>query len=338
MRAVFITEANQEIGLGHLKRCYALAMAFVVDKIVEVEIIIPEINDANSRILREEKITYYSFINRIKFLRNQNPQELFFIVDIKTNFYDQFIQEFASKRIKMFGIDDFTQRNSSYTANFAPPNSLMPESFNDFQRNRNFIGWNWVPIQGKLWLAQNMQKNLINNILLLFGGSDGDRLSLPSCKYFTQILKENYFTLIGGPLMSKSDFKICQLIASKSENLGVVKSPANLYQLMGKNRFSITSFGHTFYELIALKNYPLGIYRSNFEVEGLLSKDNSLEDYLISVDEYKNIVNADSFLKSKEFWDARFESLQKQNSYIEGLSLQLESGCSNIKNIIYSAI
>ena len=338
MKAVFITEANQKIGLGHLKRCCALALELKIDNIVDVEIILPEVNEENSKILEQEKIIYFNFMDRVDFLRNLNTHELFFIVDVKSIFYDRFIQEFASKDVKIFGIDDFTHRNLNYTANFAPPTSVVPENFKDLQRDYNFIGWDWVPIQNELWAADNLQKTKKNNILLLFGGSDADRLSIPSCKHFTQNMEKNQFTLVGGPLMLENDFSVCQLIANESMNLSVTKSPANLFHLMSKNRFSITSFGHTFYELIALRNYPLGIYRSDLEVEGLLSSDNSLDDYLISLDEYKNLLEKDLKSEAIEFWGARFDTLNEKNQFLEELSHKLHLGCSNIKNVIYNAI
>ena len=315
MKAIFITEATQKIGLGHLKRCYALAQELKIDNIVDVEIIVPEINEENLKILKQKKIVYFNFMDRAEFLRNLNAHELFFIVDVKTSFYDQFIQELASKDVKIFGIDDFTHRNLIYTANFAPPTSVVPENYNDSQRNSNFIGWDWVPIQKELWDNDNLQESRKNNILLLFGGSDGDGLSVPSCKHFTQNMERNQFTLIVG-----------------------IRSPANLFRLMSKNRFSITSFGHTFYELIALRNYPLGIYRSNLEVEGLLSSDNSLDDYLISLDKYRNLLDKELKSEAIEFWDAKFDSLREKNQFLEELSHKLRFGCSNIKNVIYNAI
>lgn len=338
MKAIFITEATPKIGLGHLKRCYALALEFKTDNIVDVEIVLPEINEDNSKILKREKIEYFNFMDRVEFLRNLNAHELFFIVDVKTSFYDRFIQELASKDMRIFGIDDFTHRNLIYTANFAPPTSVLPENLNDLQKDSNFIGWDWVPIQKELWDNDNLQESRENNILLLFGGSDGDGLSVPSCKHFTRNMEKNQFTLIGGPLMLDNDFNVCQLIAKESKNLSIIRSPANLFHVMSKNRFSITSFGHTFYELIALRNYPLGIYRSNLEVEGLLSSDNSLEDYLISLDKYRNLLNKELKSEAIEFWDAKFDFLRKKNQFLEDLSHKLRLGCSNIKNVIYNAI
>jgi len=338
VKAIFITEANQKIGLGHLKRCYALALELKSDNIVDVEIVLPKINENNSKILKREKIEYSNFMDRVEFLRNLNAHELFFIVDVKTSFHDQFIQELASKDMRIFGIDDFTHRNSIYTANFAPPTSVVPENFNNLQKNCNFIGWDWVPIQKELWANDNLQESRENNILLLFGGSDGDGLSVPSCKHFTQNMEKNQFTLIGGPFMLDNDFNVCQLIAKESKNLSIIRSPANLFHVMSKNRFAITSFGHTFYELIALRNYPLGIYRNNLEVEGLLSSDNSLEDYLISLDKYRNLLNKELKSEAIEFWDAKFDFLREKNQFLENLSHKLRLGCSNIKNVIYNAI
>ena len=138
--------------------------------------------------------------------------------------------------------------------------------------------------------------------------------------------------------MLDNDFNVCQLIAKKSENLRVIRSPAKLFHLMNRTRFSITSFGHTFYELIALRNYPIGIYRSKLEVEGLLFSDNGFEDYLISLDKYRDLLDEELKSEAIEFWDAKFDFLREKNQFLEELSHKLRLGSLNIKNVIYNAI
>ena len=339
MRVVFITEASQEIGIGHLKRCFALAMEFAKDRNSNIEIIVPEICSGNLQILQDSKFTYFSFIDRLESLRNEKAQDILLIVDVITSFYDQFIEEFSNKNVKIFGIDDFTQRNLNYTANFAPPTSVMPGHFTEIQKKSNFIGWNWVPIQKELWVASKLvSKNRENNILLLFGGSDAGGLSLPSCKYFGQSSNENQFTLICGPLVPENISKACETAANEFANIKVLKSPSNLYELMARSFFSITSFGHTFYELIALKSNPLGIYRDLKEVAGLYSHSDSIKNFLIPLSEYNNIMSNDLNTGVDEFWASKFKSMKDINPLIEDLSLQLHSGCLNIKNIIFSSI
>ena len=138
--------------------------------------------------------------------------------------------------------------------------------------------------------------------------------------------------------MLDNDFNVCQLIAKESKNLRVIRSPAKLFHLMNRSRFSITSFGHTFYELIALRNYPIGIYRSKLEVEGLLFSDNGLEDYLISLDKYRDLLDEELKSEAIEFWDAKFDFLREKNQFLEELSHKLRLGSLNIKNVIYNAI
>lgn len=339
MRAVFITESSQEIGIGHLKRCFALATEFANERDLNIEIIVPEINRENLQILQDSKFIYFSINDRLQSLRNEKTQDMLFIVDVITSFYDQFIEEFSNKNVKIFGIDDFTHRNVNYTANFAPPTSVMPGHFTELQKTSNFIGWNWVPIQNELWVtAKLMPKNKEKNVLLLFGGSDAGGLSLPSCKHFGQSSKENQFTLICGPLMPENIFEACKTVENEFANIEVLKSPSNLYELMARSFFSITSFGHTFYELIALKSNPFGIYRDLKEVAGLYSYSDSIKDFLIPLSEYTDILSDDLNTGVDEFWALKFKSMKELNPLVEELSLQLRSGCLNIKSTILSSI
>jgi hypothetical protein len=133
-------------------------------------------------------------------------------------------------------------------------------------------------------------------------------------------------------------FEVCRDTASKSMNVKVLKSPPNLYEVMSKNSFSITSFGHTFYELIALKNHPLGIYRNLDEVAGLLSRGSPISDLLISLDEYRNLVSKNLNFALHKYWTSKFNKTDELGAFIDYLSEQLRSGCLNIKEVVYNSI
>jgi len=339
MKAVFITESSYEIGLGHLRRCFALACEFEKDKDFEIEFVLPKISKKTQQILEEHNFVYHSADERLDLLLNLDKTTLILIVDAKTSFYDGFLERMFEKSVQIFGIDDLSCRNIFYTANFSPPAAVIPDTFEFKQRKKNYIGWKWVPLHNPVTTVADFQEKRKGlGSLLLFGGSDPEALSAPSFDYFGRNLPEDNFILICGPLMKQSAIDECKQISSTYGNLEAIESPQNLSVLMDESFYSITTFGHTFYELIAHGNNPLGIYRDFDDVLGLFSTPDLIANNLVSVAQYRELLNENNPNTMTEFWHSRRESLGSVDPMIQDLSIELRQGSLNIKSVITDLI
>ena len=339
MKVVFITESSHEIGLGHLKRSLSLAFEFEKDMIFDIEIILPMYDKKTQEILEKQRFAYHSASERLDFFLNLDKTSLILIVDVKTNFYDEFLEKMFQKSVKIFGIDDLSYRNTLYTANFSPPAAVMPDAFEFEQREKNYIGWGWVPIHfPSSTVAPNQEKRNEHSALLMFGGSDPEALSALSFDYFGRNATEIDFSLICGPLMKSSAIVECKQISMRYRNLKVLKSPENLSALMNKSFASVTTFGHTFYELIAHGNSPLAIYRDIGDVLGLFGNPDFAENNLISIAQYREMMGENEPRFLTKFWGSVKKPMGSIDPSIQDVSTQLRRGSTNIKKAISSFI
>ena len=339
MKVVFITESSYEIGLGHLKRCLSLAFEFEKDKVFNIEIILPECNEQTHKILEDYDFTYHPASVRLDFLMSLEKSMLILIVDVKTGFFDGFLKQMFEKSVLIFGIDDLSHRNVLYTVNYSPPAAVIPDTFDNEQREKNYIGWEWIPIHKPFAMDPlHRKKRKENGTLLLFGGSDPEKLSAPSFDYFGKNLPENDFNLICGPLMKPSAIDKCKQISKKYKNLRVTESPENLSALMNDCFYSVTTFGHTFYELIAHGNNPLAIYRDINDVIGLFSAPDIMVNNLISIADYIEMISRNDPDIVSEFWHSKNMFMSATHPSVQVISNKLIQGSINIKTMITNLI
>jgi UDP-2,4-diacetamido-2,4,6-trideoxy-beta-L-altropyranose hydrolase len=339
MKAVFLTESSYDIGLGHLRRCLSLACEFEKDKVFEIEFLLPEIYGKTRQILEEQNFVYNYATERLEFFLKLDKATLVLIVDTKTSFYDEFLEKMFEKSVQIFGIDDLSHRNILYTANFSPPAAVIPNTFEFEQKKKNYIGWKWVPIhKPSTRVAPFQEKRKENDTLLLFGGSDPEALSSLSLNHFGRNLAENNFILICGPLMKQSAIDECKQISRIYGNLEVIESPQNLSVLMYCSSYSVTTFGHTFYELIAHGNNPLGIYRNIDDVLGLFSTPDLFANNLVSIAQYRELMIENDPSTVTEFWNSKKKSLGSVDPSIQEVSNELMRGSINIKTMITNLI
>jgi len=339
MKAVFITESSYDIGLGHLQRCLSLACEFEKDIVFEIEFILPKFNEKTRQILEEHNFVYYPASERLDFFLNLDKSYLILIVDTKTSFYDEFLEKMFEKSVQIFGIDDLSHRNILYTANFSPPAAVIPDTFEFEQIEKNHIGWKWVPIhKPSTRVAPLQEKRKEHGTLLLFGGSDPEALSAPSFDYFGRNLPENDFILICGPLMKQSAIDECKQISRIYGNLKVIESPHNLSVLMDKSFSAVTTFGHTFYELIAHGNSPLAIYRDVKDILGLFSNPDIIVNNLISIADYREMINRNDPDIVSTFWHSKNMFMSSIHPSIQVISNELNQGSINIKTMITNLI
>ena len=334
MHVVFLTECSYEIGLGHLKRCLTLEEEFRIAGGVTTEFIILNDDEDARHIAQEKNILISSLEKSIERLLLSSRTTTIFIVDVKTNSYDNFIENLSNLKFFIFGIDDLSHRNKLYLANFSPPAAELISKTSQ-QSDLNYIGWEWVPIASKVKNEEVFYEYFdIKDIFLFFGGSDVDRLSIPSSKFFCSEFSGYRINLICGPLMESSLLLELQDLKSQFDNLVLHISPKEIRSCMDINAFYITAFGHTYYELVSLGISPTLIYRTSKEIAGIKATLSSLRIPHLSTENYLSYLEVDGSARSRIFWEKSFKNQILSREHIRHLSKSLMMGSHNIVNAV----
>jgi spore coat polysaccharide biosynthesis predicted glycosyltransferase SpsG len=330
MHIIFLTECSNAIGLGHFKRCLTLGEEFLTCRDITIEFITSEENEEAQEIAKFSGVpcTYFNESTE-NLIINLNSLTIF-IVDVKTNLFDSLIEKISDSGFKIFGIDDLSHRNEFFQANFSPP-AAIPISDSYQQNSRNFIGWEWVPVLTN-YKEQQFENHVTKDIFLIFGGSDADNLSLPSCKFFCSIFDDYEIHLVCGPLMDKNSLSEVLKIKGEFSNLTLYLSPAVIQECFRKNALYVTTFGHAYYEMLAFGLNPTLVYRSPAEIAGIMSILSQLGNPQLITKGYLELLNVNQ--ESRKIWDLKFQNQNNNEETIKYLSSMLILGSENIVNKI----
>jgi spore coat polysaccharide biosynthesis predicted glycosyltransferase SpsG len=167
---------------------------------------------------------------------------------------------------------------------------------------------------------------------LIFGGSDADNLSIPSCKFFCSIFGDYEIHLVCGPLMDKNSLSEVQMIKGEFSNLTLYLSPAVIQECFRKNALYVTTFGHAYYEMLAFGLNPTLVYRSPAEIAGIMSILSQLGNPQLITKDYLDLLNVNQ--ESRKIWDLKFQNQNNNEETIQYLSSMLILGSENIVNEI----
>ena len=253
-RIVFRVEGNKEIGLGHIYRCLTLADS-MLDHTIFFAI------STNSQI-GIEKINshFYPLIefepghsNEIKAIDSFSP-------DIVVNdILDTDIEHIRLLKERGYRVINFEDQGDGKKEADAVINAMYDERSAGKDKHV-FVGHDYVCLRDEFYVAKPITvKDQVNNILLLFGGTDPSNLTETVLLWLHKIRNDVKLTVVTGPGYMHLD-KLTSDI--KGINATIVSNTKVITKYMEKADIAITSGGRTVFELASL-GIPMIVINQN---------------------------------------------------------------------------
>jgi len=285
---LFVTYASQEVGLGHLSRCIAIASELKECYGARTFFYINS-NGINERILENNGLSYldncqFGDEDRFKHkLMELSPLKV--IVDITNNLLNNDLQFINQLDLHVVLIDQYPRGKSNNVTSIIPSINL-----GNFKRKHNvYLGKEYIITSREIQFWRN-NKSIIqeNTITVMSGGS-----SIPEIKLISGLpnLNEAIIRFIIGPYAERNILEERLRDHCKS-NYEIYQNPQSIFLEIKKSKFVIMPFGISTYECIAL-GVPVVVYSVLWE------RDIELVEHL---EEQKVIYNGiDKYVKEIDF-------------------------------------
>lgn len=238
---LFIAHSSNTLGYGHVSRCLSL-----ISKLPNniLPILLTNKNQVIAKKVKDSKVEVLYEVN--DYLLN---------LDIDIVLYDSSNSDniLLEKLSKAFNILIYALDNFDYSSEFInvyinlfdqKPNAIKPK--NKIIRQ----GLEYAIISDKIL---NVKKEYgggseIDNILILFGGSDPNNLTKEVLMFLNSINHQCDVDVVLGPLNNNFDH-ISDLSKELKYKVNIFHDPNNLYEIMSKQDLSFSGCSTTFFEL-----------------------------------------------------------------------------------------
>lgn len=301
MKILFLTEGGENIGLGHLTRCIALAEGFreFKDKNCEVKFII-NTKDRISFLFKgyNFKIKKTDWIKEYKSLEKEIKTSRYVVVD--SYLAPKKVYEFISNLISPYQficIDDYFRIKypPSIVINFS-----VDEDKRKYYKNavKCLLGYKYIILRKAFWnIPKRRIRKSVKNILITLGGSIKA----------IRVLKK----IVGFLLQNSPSYRYHiisrEIFLNGKDNVFFYKdiSPYQLRDLSLKCDFGICAGGQTIYELLSTGLPLVGVYLARNQENNIrnLKKYKLLKDVLWrskDVSKILHIVNNHSYIFRKQ--------------------------------------
>lgn len=196
-RALFRVDGGQQIGLGHLIRC--IALAHMLKDNFEITFFCKEIPqlievDLDDNIIKVKKIH-----NEIQYLEQLTSLDTAVIDGY--NFDTEYMISVKTKGAKLVVIDDLCDKTyfADLIINHSP--AATKEGYNAQTYTKYALGIDYVLLRKKFLLqaAQNRTITKISSVLVCFGGADSQNYTLKALQVLSKISKFQTIIAITGP-------------------------------------------------------------------------------------------------------------------------------------------
>lgn len=253
---LFRCDGSNEIGMGHVVRCLALADELHAEFTCNVtfamrqsELGIQKVRDSYPVIVAEKNDFNYEL-----WLTNciQETKANILILDMRDG-----LPRYASRNIKqitsvkVITIDDPEDKRLEADLAFYPPVPQVRElNWTDFKGNL-YVGWEYVILRKEFLNPYPKPENDVPNILISMGATDPENMTVFVAEALAEIQMPFHAQIIVGNGYEHKE-KLFEKLSRVNFPHQVLVNPPNIAELMSKSDLAIISFGQTAYELAAL--------------------------------------------------------------------------------------
>lgn len=288
MEILFITEASDLIGMGHLSRCLSIAEVFRKNS-HEVKFYLRSNSKSISNILKERG---FEVCKTLKDLQRSNalteiPNKIVFL-DLSGSGFSSEIDELGMLGYLICLIDESDPaRLDKSDLHFMMPTARSNVNY----RGTEFIGWDWIPL--KLDVTNQRAISITSKqehyIVINFGGADPGELTELFCSNLSFIHPRQSVVVICGPYVSPARVLRIRSLVFGMPNVKVEHDPGNYAEICAGASLGIIAFGVSFYEFLFYQIPTVSIYRDASEVNSFVPIVDSMGTVLLSESEYRDI-------------------------------------------------
>lgn len=281
MNVAFRVDANQSIGIGHLIRCLGLCeelkrrgnSCFFVSKIYNEDLILKIKNENNFYKLSPSIDLKQDVKELISF---SNKKKIDWIITDNYELNEKYITEIKKNDFKVLSIDDYSQIH--YESDIVLNQNIGSDKlrYSSGENTYFLLGPKYVILRDKLLIRhKKIQKNEVNKILIMLGGTDKDNLILKIIKSIKFLTKQISFIVVIGPLNHHYN-EISKYVKENQLNIDVEKFPDQMEEIYLNSDISISAGGTSCYELayFGIPNIIITIAKNQINIAKNLDKYN----------------------------------------------------------------
>lgn len=257
---LFRCDGAEDIGLGHIVRCLALAEELKVEYNCQITFAVhrgkPGIDMIKEKsypvITVNENINTF---NEEEFLKNavQESDCKVVIMDFRENMSLDFLHSLRKQGIILVDIDDPKEKRLAADLAFYPPVPQVKRmDWSGFQ-GQLMVGWEWVIIRKEFTTMTNQQRIPYDRLHLLvtMGGTDPAGFTLTVIEALDLLEDDFETTVVLGAAFSREE-ELQSLLLRTKRKFRVLRNVQNMAAIMAQADLAIASFGMTAYELACM--------------------------------------------------------------------------------------
>ncbi len=326
---LFRCDGAEDIGLGHIVRCLALAEELKVEYNCQITFAVhrgkPGIDMIKERAY--PTITINEDINTFsekEFLKNA-VQESYcnvVIMDFREDISLDFLHSLRKQGIILVDIDDPNDKRLAADLAFYPPVPQVKKMDWSGFEGQLMVGWEWVILRKEFTAMANQQRipNDRLHVLVTMGGSDPAGFTLTVIKAL-DLLEDNFdTTVVIGAAFSREE-ELQSLLLKTERKFRILRNVQNMAAIMAQADLAIASFGMTAYELACMGVPALYMCLTDDHAESCQAfVDAGIAVNLGTDHSIEKIANQISLL----LWDGKYRDGMKANGkkVIDGYGVQ----------------
>jgi spore coat polysaccharide biosynthesis protein SpsF len=263
-KAVIRCDGDEQIGLGHVVRCLALAEELRDSQSVGVSFAMVAgkpgmdmVRNAGFPVIPlAEQVNEDTWLDEL--IRTRKPNAL--ILDVRSSLSPAFVRQWRKSGLLIVTIDDPSDRRLQADLAFYPPVPQVEEMDWSGFTGQLFVGWEWVLLRkqfaGHSELHGRFSSPDFSNphppeLLITMGGSDPAGLTLKALRALNQVKHAFHATIILGPSFAH-DGALSGLLGKVTFSYTILRNVQDMARVMKKADLALSSFGGTAYELAAM--------------------------------------------------------------------------------------
>ncbi|MDD4679889.1 MAG: UDP-2,4-diacetamido-2,4,6-trideoxy-beta-L-altropyranose hydrolase [Clostridia bacterium] len=252
-------DGAEDIGLGHVVRCLALAEELKAEYNCKITFAIhrgkPGIDMIKERaypMITSDEINTFT---EEEFLKNavQESGCNVVIMDFRENISLDFLHSLRKRGIILVDIDDPNEKRLAADLAFYPPVPQVKRMDWSGFEGQLMVGWEWVILRKEFteYAGQQRTSNDRLHLLVTMGGSDPAGFTLTAIEALDLLEDDFDTTVVLGAAFSR-EYELQSLLLRTKRKYRILRNVKNMAAVMAEADLAIASFGMTAYELACM--------------------------------------------------------------------------------------